>query len=611
MDDYAIKRETSEGLTVSRPRLAEALRGSHMLDWDAAKRYEPIDPQNGRLRWLIDDLAEHRAWDLAWLPPALPQTTLQGAYADDKAQKFTKRLVFSGWTVVPKVVAALLSYEAERRHHRIGRGYTERESTAPLNLRTEAGRAESFPVMALLLPSPTLARLGDPIRFARESGESLPVSVELLRTSVRASITDSLRGTLSLATEQGREDSTWYAAAQVFLDSRLGELRAGAWTDADSTSGLQAHLDGLHDIQPEDLGKPPADLIEVLTDIAIAGPATSLFRSLSRVAGRFGYQESDPAIGSAAARIAWAFRSVVSTPEAMSLIQGDSDEPFWRSLLGHCVIGALGSVLDEWMHVLPDQERVSAASQDALPKIADAAVGVLTLPASRIVTEHFGTRPNDAPTRSETMRPHFAVRFGQARGEAAEGDNPARVRQAFNSPFWPHVLVSTSVGQEGLDFHHYAHAVVHWNLPGNPVDLEQREGRVHRYKNHAVRKNLARRYGAAAEVVSSDDPWTTLFELACSRRAAGTSDIVPYWIFPDENGAAIERHVPMLPMSREVSRLTDLKSATTIYRLAMGQPRQAELLQVLGEASEEDRELMRSAAIIDLSPVAAQHKADG
>lgn len=134
---------------------------------------------------------------------------------------------------------------------------------------------------------------------------------------------------------------------------------------------------------------------------------------------------------------------------------------------------------------------------------------------------------------------------------------------------------------------------------------------MHRYKNHAVRKNLARRYGAAAEVVSSDDPWTTLFELACSRRAAGTSDIVPYWIFPDENGAAIERHVPMLPMSREVSRLTDLKSATTIYRLAMGQPRQAELLQVLGEASEEDRELMRSAAIIDLSPVAAQHKADG
>ena len=62
---------------------------------------------------------------------------------------------------------------------------------------------------------------------------------------------------------------------------------------------------------------------------------------------------------------------------------------------------------------------------------------------------------------------------------------------AYNSPFRPFVLASTSVGQEGLDFHTYSHAIVHWNLPSNPVDLEQREGRVHRYKGHAVRKNVA------------------------------------------------------------------------------------------------------------------------
>ena len=37
--------------------------------------------------------------------------------------------------------------------------------------------------------------------------------------------------------------------------------------------------------------------------------------------------------------------------------------------------------------------------------------------------------------------------------------------------------------------------VYHWNLPGNPVDLEQREGRVHRFKGHAVRLNVAHNYG--------------------------------------------------------------------------------------------------------------------
>ncbi|WP_413818578.1 helicase-related protein [Sphingobium sp.] len=67
------------------------------------------------------------------------------------------------------------------------------------------------------------------------------------------------------------------------------------------------------------------------------------------------------------------------------------------------------------------------------------------------------------------------------------------VRDAFNSPFRPFALATTSVGQEGLDFHPYCYRLYHWNLPGNPVDLEQREGRVHRFKGHAIRLNLAHR----------------------------------------------------------------------------------------------------------------------
>ena len=32
-----------------------------------------------------------------------------------KRTSFTKRLIFSGWALVPKVVSALVSFEAERR----------------------------------------------------------------------------------------------------------------------------------------------------------------------------------------------------------------------------------------------------------------------------------------------------------------------------------------------------------------------------------------------------------------------------------------------------------------------------------------------------------------
>ncbi len=38
-----------------------------------------------------------------------------GPFAELAAARFTKRLVFSSWHVVPKAVATLLSYEAERR----------------------------------------------------------------------------------------------------------------------------------------------------------------------------------------------------------------------------------------------------------------------------------------------------------------------------------------------------------------------------------------------------------------------------------------------------------------------------------------------------------------
>ncbi|RJT27817.1 hypothetical protein D3227_35360 [Mesorhizobium waimense] len=42
----------------------------------------------------------------------------------------------------------------------------------------------------------------------------------------------------------------------------------------------------------------------------------------------------------------------------------------------------------------------------------------------------------------------------------------------------------------------------------NPVDIEQREGRVHRFKNHAVRRNVAAEFGRfALEGEDGVPPW--------------------------------------------------------------------------------------------------------
>ena len=118
------------------------------------------------------------------------------------------------------------------------------------------------------------------------------------------------------------------------------------------------------------------------------------------------------------------------------------------------------------------------------------------------------------------MGGRFALRFGDERSDDGGETRRSHVRTAFNSPFWPFVLATTSVGQESLDFHLYCHAVVHWNLPANPVDLEQREGRVHRYKGHAVRRNLAGALGRDAAAPGDKDPWTWMFEEGARRRRA-------------------------------------------------------------------------------------------
>ena len=71
--------------------------------------------------------------------------------------------------------------------------------------------------------------------------------------------------------------------------------------------------------------------------------------------------------------------------------------------------------------------------------------------------------------------------------ELSKANAPARIllHHALRNALLP--LVTSA----GLDFHPYCHAVVHWNLPTNPIDLEQREGRVNRFAGHAIRRNVA------------------------------------------------------------------------------------------------------------------------
>jgi hypothetical protein len=281
--------------------------------------------------------------------------------------------------------------------------------------------------------------------------------------------------------------------------------------------------------------------------------------------------------------VAWVLRTLFNLPEVTALVRGlDPGEPYWLKVIEYCAKGGLQSVLDEYAHVLRESLGLLDADLEELAKAAAAAMReALGLRTAALGVDVLDAKNGNVTLTRQRMRAHFAVRFGKE--EAADGEEANRteqVRTAFNSPFWPFILASTSVGQEGLDFHQFCHAVVHWNLPANPVDLEQREGRVHRYKGHAVRKNIAARYGLKAAREHASDPWEALFS-AAKRDAAHECDIVPYWVFPLEGGAQIERHVPALPLSRETHRLSELRRSLAVYRMVFGQARQEELVSYL------------------------------
>ena len=154
-------------------------------------------------------------------------------------------------------------------------------------------------------------------------------------------------------------------------------------------------------------------------------------------------------------------------------------------------------------------------------------------------------------------------------------------------------MISTSIGQEGLDFHSYCHSIYHWNLPNNPVDLEQREGRIHRYKGHVIRKNIAKVHSSAISGAKSD-PWEQMFKLASEDILGRASELSPYWIYDVPEGFKILRNIPAVPLSRESGKIQQLLKTLTFYRLAFGQPRQEDLIRFLNI---DTRKFM-----IDLSP---------
>lgn len=390
----------------------------------------------------------------------------------------------------------------------------------------------------------------------------------------------------------------WFAEEKL-----LPSLDETDKTSGDDKAALEKHLQVLQSIfldkELPELGKQPEDLVEVLVDMVLGSPAVCTLRMLGDIES-----ESLPY----AVKLAKTLIDRMNTQEATAVVELEYGKKWyrsahWQNTLKYNIDGNFQAMLDEYAHMLIEEAGLrfveGSSKHKQLIELMAAALDTHTASYTVDTFDSFKSRVEGKNgTGAMKIRTNYAVGFVDQRNEENAHKRKKNVRLAFNSPFRPFVLATTSIGQEGLDFHYYCRKITHWNLPSNPVDLEQREGRINRYKCIAIRQNIANKYG---NIPFQSDIWQEMFQTANQQeRDEQTPELVPFWSLPENQDIKIERIVPIYPLSKDGVKYERLMKIMQLYRLSLGQARQEELLEYLFEHEVEAEQLQD--LFMNLSP---------
>ncbi|MBR2403830.1 MAG: helicase, partial [Lachnospiraceae bacterium] len=597
MRDYQLKRYIEKYFTEHPDEINKINRDTFWLKRNSLDKYEKIPNSNARLDRVMEHTFKDNAELLLWVPPSRPYYQPQGVYKN--ANVFSKTLVFSSWEMVPRMVAGLLSYEAERKTvGKLAKANEDKEAhyfytgekrypSARMNFSVSNGTPNAMTLFCLMYPSQFLTKCYDPVDCMNRG-----LTLREIEKEVKSKIAEKLAKYET--TSSGRADNSWYYIAPLLLDGAgyvtgwLGNDEALASFDeedekAKRQKGFLTHLQNLKELYYAtnygricNLGKKPDDLLDVLTDMAIASPAITINRTYQNYCKK---GQSFPSY--LPSQIAKIFINRMNTAESTATVElacgKKSDDAHWQNMLTYCKHGNIQAMFDEYAHIIANGLDVDHNLVANLHYTIANSMDVRTTIYTVDTYNGFKARINGSKERGTAIRSHFAVAFTKGDGKEKDADRKKSVRNSFNSPFRPFVLASTSIGQEGLDFHNYCRRIVHWNLPSNPIDLEQREGRINRFECLAIRQNIAKRYG---NINFSKDIWKEMFLEAQKVENNGEgSDLIPFWgLTEQEDMLKIERIVPMYPFSRDELAYERLIKILSLYRLTLGQARQEELI---------------------------------
>ena len=309
------------------PLVGEA-RNAEILE-SHVRKYQRLEKPHPKLRALAEELPD-KLLCLPWLPPSRPWWPLGGIFRDavkgkhaqarENGRTLSKVLIFSRYRAVPRSLASIFSYGAERRCYakRAGSGqgtarrYDYHARTEPVEKTGNwkglsrqpspsfqfGEKKKGLSVVPMFCPLPFLASLGDPLETAATHDTSLS------RIKAREIVIERLITLLGF-TDNPTEDRvpSWQWAFR--LEHEYGDWAAveAGWTSwgdnegqAQSASELpkkrrplrkaRETLEWALELGAQPIPRPPTrkELV-TLAELAMSSPANVLWRVLSRVFG--------------------------------------------------------------------------------------------------------------------------------------------------------------------------------------------------------------------------------------------------------------------------------------------------------------------------------------
>lgn len=558
MDKYKLKEKLAKAYTEHPWKIKQ--KQQYLIKKKNINTYERIPSCNAKLdklsNILFGEKGEKHGEQLFWIPASHPYYKIPASNVFAKNQDFSKVLVFSAWEMVPRMIACMISYAIEQKS--ISHAFPSA---------TYTNTKENSEKDALDKQEGEKAGTG---RLRRESLELVTCCSDFLKDAYnpKAYLGNDLKEIKAGIKENFKNTSRFTLVEQPTTAKFL--LEAIKLLDSNTEEKILISEDGL----------------DTLVNMAIGSPGICFYRLLGN---------KDLAQEAATKICNNIFNRRYNAAVIDILYNKKSVQTYFKQVIDYCVMGNLQAVLDEFAYMIDErsngERNVEMIQKRMIESFIDRNYQEID------TTESFGKEKK----KKWRIRTHYAMPYGNIRMTDQATNRANDVRLAFNSPFRPFVLASTSVGQEGLDFHWYCRKIMHWNISSNPQDMEQREGRIDRYKSLFVRRNVAKFHPETYT-------WNEMFDLARTEaKDKGFCELVPYWSIPQDmlksiaetDREYIESIVPLYPLSMDYDRYRHMKSVLRLYRLTMGQPRQEELLEFFKDMPAEDIDKL----LFNLSPI--------